>query len=386
VRIVHTSDWHAGRIWKGLARLDELDAVLDHLARFVERERVDLLLVTGDVFDHAAPVAEAEAIVFGFLKRIGRSGAETVVIAGNHDHPARMKAWGTLAELVGVRAVTKPSRPDEGGVLTIATRSGEQAVVGALPFAGIGDLLSALEVAGEETLARQRYADAMRDIIVALASRFRRDAVNLLMAHTHLEGALLARSERPVHCSDQWAALPQALPSAAHYVALGHIHRPQAVEASPAPARYAGSPIQLDFGEAGQDKSFVLVEASPGRPARVELVPFEGAKALRQVTLALDEIPERADELRGAWLRVEVPLDRPDPDVASKVRSLLPGAVDVRVLLPPADAAPSLLPQPSRTPRDEYAAYVLAERKAEARPELLDAFDALMKECAEDPA
>src|SRR4051812_49343925 len=99
MRIVHTGDWHVGRGWKGLNRLGETAAVLDHLARFLERERIDLLLVAGDVFDTASPSAEAERLVFGFFKRIGRAGVPSVVIAGNHDNPTRVDAWGTLAEL-----------------------------------------------------------------------------------------------------------------------------------------------------------------------------------------------------------------------------------------------------------------------------------------------
>ncbi len=71
MKIVHTSDWHAGRVWKNISRLDELEACLDHLADYVERESVDLLLVTGDVFDSGAPAARAERTVFRFFKRIG---------------------------------------------------------------------------------------------------------------------------------------------------------------------------------------------------------------------------------------------------------------------------------------------------------------------------
>jgi exonuclease SbcD len=383
VRIVHTSDWHAGRLWKGLSRLDELETVLDHLARHIERSGTDLLLVTGDVFDHAAPVPEAERIVFRFFRRVGDAGTETIVIAGNHDHPARMDAWSALAELVRVHTVTRPRRADQGGVIEIETKGGERAVIAALPFASVGDLVGAMELAGDETRARQRYADALRDMIASLARSFRPDAVNLLLAHTHLEGAILARSERAVHCSAEWAALPQSFPAEAHYVALGHIHKPQAIEGSPAPARYAGSPMQLDFGEMGQEKTFVSIEATPRLPAKIELVPYVGAKPLREVTSPLEDLAAEAPRLAGAWLRVIVPLDRPDPDLGAKVRAALPNAVDVRALLPPADATPSILAPPALTPRDEYASYVLAKRHKEAEPALLDAFDDLRRTCAE---
>src|SRR5437870_13779616 len=102
MRIVHTSDWHAGRIWKSLSRLDELEAVLDDLGHFIEQEKVDLLLVSGDIFDSGVPSASAERLVFRFFRRVGDAGAKSIVIAGNHDSAARLEAWGTLAELVDV--------------------------------------------------------------------------------------------------------------------------------------------------------------------------------------------------------------------------------------------------------------------------------------------
>lgn len=399
MRIVHTSDWHAGRLWKGLSRIDELEAALGGLSAFLAKEEVDLLLVTGDVFDHAAPSPDAERVVFQFLKRVGQLGIESVVIAGNHDHAGRMDAWGALTALAGVRTVSRPLPPDAGGVLEVTTRLGERAVIAALPFASVGDLLRASEVGGNETESRQRYADQLRRAMHRLATRFRPDAVNLLLAHTHFEGAVLARSERAVHCTEQWAALPEAIPDA-HYVALGHIHKPQAISTAP-PARYAGSPMQLDFGEMGDEKSFVFLEAIPRTPVSMRLVPYEGTRPLREVKLDVDALRacEEADgdpdairaatgvdarDLDASWLRVVVALTSPDPDVATRVRRLFPRAVEVRIDLPTIeiDVAPS--PAPALTPRDAYAAYVIAKKKRDPEAELLDAFDALRVECARD--
>ncbi|MBV9200415.1 MAG: exonuclease subunit SbcD [Alphaproteobacteria bacterium] len=125
--IVHTSDWHAGRLWKGIDRLPELETVLEDLGDFIEHERVDLLLMSGDVFDSRGPSAAAERAVFRFFRRVGKAGTKTVVIAGNHDDPARLEAWGTLAELVDVATVARPRPADRGGVMEFVARSGERA-------------------------------------------------------------------------------------------------------------------------------------------------------------------------------------------------------------------------------------------------------------------
>jgi exonuclease SbcD len=378
VRILHTSDWHAGRVWKAVDRLPELAAVLDDLGSFVERERIDLLLVSGDVFDSGAPAAEAERLVFGFLKRIGGTGTRTVVIAGNHDHPARLEAWGLLAELVNVYAVGRPRRADEGGIVEVEGRDGEHAVVACVPFAPPRGFVSALELAAGETEARQRYADSLTAVIEHLAKRFRADTVNLLVAHTHLEGAVLSGSERQVHIGEQWAGAPQALPARAHYVALGHIHKPQRFETAPAPTYYAGSPLQLDFGEAADEKSFVVVDARPRQPVHVHRVPYRGGTPLATIRATLAEIERDLNQLRRrGWLRVAVPLVAPDPDINVRVRRLLPNAVSVNVELPESKEAVEIVSLKGLRPAELYSAYHRAEHGSDPEGALVDAFGRL---------
>jgi exonuclease SbcD len=383
MRIVHTSDWHAGRIWKNVDRHDELEAVLDHLASFVEREHVDLVLVTGDLFDNGAPSARAERTVFRFFKRVGQAGAQSVVIAGNHDSGARLEAWGELASLVGVHVVGQPKPPDRGGVIEIHTRSGETATVAALPFAAQRTLVSALELAGDDTLAMQRYADKLGRIVQLLCARFRQDTVNLLLAHTHLDGALFTGSERRVHLGDEWAASAQAFPANAHYVALGHIHRPQDI-LGPSPIAYAGSPMQLDFGEAGEVKSFVVVDAAPGRPATIRREPYQGAKPLREERGTLAELEARAEELREAgWLKVVLKLDEPDPEVARKVRRFLENAVVIEVDAPEGEAvASSRRTLADASPVDVYRDFYAQRHGGQPSDELLERFRLLMEEAS----
>jgi len=380
VRIVHTSDWHAGRMWNAIDRLPELEAVLDDLGSFIEREQVDLVLVSGDVFDNGAPSAEAERVVFRFLKRVGRAGAHTVVIAGNHDQPARLEAWGVLAELVNVHAVGRPRRAEAGGVIEVETGSGERATVACVPFAAARGFVSALELAASEAEAYQRYAEGLKAIVEHLSGRFRPDTVNLLVAHTHLEGAVLSGSERQVHIGEQWAATPQALPSRAHYVALGHIHRPQRIEAAPAPTCYAGSPLQLDFGETGEEKSFVVIDARPRQPVRIERVPYRGGRALCDVgAYSLPELEARAAELRElGWLRVTVPLGQPDPDLNSRVKRLLPNAIIVRLERSQVDGAPPIVSTKDVRPADLFRAYHRATHGRDPSDALVGEFERLL--------
>ncbi len=376
MRIVHTSDWHIGRRWKGIQRLDELETALDNLAAFIEKQSIDLVLHTGDIFDSRNPPAEAERLVNRFLVRVGRAGAHMLVVAGNHDDPLRLDARSLLTEFVNVQILGRPRSASRGGTRIVVTRRGEKAVVAALPFASPGAWVSALHLTGEETSARSQYARMFALAVKDLCRDFRQDAVNLLMAHTHLEGALFGESERRVHVAEDWAASPKALPKRASYVALGHIHKPQRI-AAPAPAYYAGSLLQMDFGEAGEEKTFVVVTATPGNPATVEHVPYEGGLPLVNLRASLAELEQIADNYRTGWLRVTVPLTEKDPDLNRKVRQLLPNALVVRAELPEAEEPFDFRLEKGISPAAHYAAYHLREHQQKADWAVLEAFQNL---------
>lgn len=368
MRIVHTSDWHAGRIWKSRNRLPELCAVLDNLASFIERERIDLVLMSGDVFDSASPPAEAERAVSEFFMRLGRAKVPSVVVAGNHDNPARLEAWGLLAEFVGVRTLGLPKRRTDGGLIELQAKNGERACIAAVPFAPVGRLVEALTLAHDETLARQQYADAMQRIFAHLAEGFRPEAVNLAVGHSHVAGAKPTGSERVVTLGDDWAATPQSIPSTAQYVALGHIHLPQRVQAAGPHTEYAGSPMQLDFGEVGQLKTFAVVEVAPGRPPRVERVPYEGGTQLGDWSGTLPELEASIERLRAfGFLRVRVSLDAQMPELNRRVRQLLPNVVVVDAVLP--DVGPVIpdAPPVSLAPADRFRAFY--QRRHQRAPE-----------------
>ncbi len=378
MRIVHTSDWHAGRIWKSRNRLAELRAVLDNLATFIERERIDLVLMSGDVFDSTSPAAEAERAVSEFFMRLGRAKVPSVVVAGNHDNPARLEAWGLLAEFVGVRTLGLPKRRTEGGLIELQAKNGERACIAAVPFAPVGRLVEALTLAHDETAARQLYADAIQRIFAHLAEGFRPDAVNLAVGHSHVSGAKPTGSERVVTLGDDWAATPQSLPSTAQYVALGHIHLPQRVVAAGPHTEYAGSPMQLDFGEVGQVKTFAVVEVTPGKPPRVERVPYEGGVQLGDWAGTLPELEASVERLRAfGFLRVRVSLAAPMPELNRRVRQLLPNVVVVDAVLPELEPGRPDPVAASAAPADRFLAFHQRRHQRDPEPAAMALFNEL---------
>lgn len=387
VRVLHTSDWHAGKIWKGRSRHDELEAVLDDLAGAVERERVDLVLLSGDIFDGSSPPPEAERLVFGFFRRVGALGVPSVVIAGNHDSPQRVEAWGQLAELARVHALGVPRARTHGGLVVVEARNGERAHVGAVPFAPVNRLVSATQLGDHPDRAMRTYADAMARLLQHVSEGFDPQGVNLLMAHTHLEGALVAGSERRIHVGDDWAASPERLPSGVHYVALGHIHRAQRIAASPSPAYYAGSVMQLDFGEEGDTKTYNLVDARPRQPAHVQARPYVGARPLRTVTVTADSPSVDAATLADRpHVRVIVEADSRgvDPDLSRRVRAGIEGvvSVDLRLTAAARSAAAPALSRADATlsPRVLYDTFHKRMHGVAASDEVLATFDALYEQ------
>jgi exonuclease SbcD len=304
-----------------------------------------------------------------------------LAVAGNHDDPLRLDARSLLTEHVNVQILGRPRPASRGGTRMLQTRGGEKVVVAALPFASPGAWVSALDLAGEEARARSQYARMFEHAVQDLCAGFRKDAVNLLMAHTHIEGAVFGESERRVHISEDWAASPKALPAKASYIALGHIHRPQKIDAA-APAYYAGSLLQMDFGEAGEEKTFVVVTASPGKRATVEHVPYEGGLPLVDIRASLAELEESADKLRKGWLRVTVPLTERDPDLNRKVRELLPNALVVRAELPEVEEPPEIRLEMGVPPVKHYANYHLRAHLQAAELAVLDTFQDLYDQVA----
>ena len=134
MKLLHTSDWHVGKVLKGVARLDEQRAVLAGLVDLARREAVDLVVVAGDLYESAAPPAEAQGLVWSTLLDLRGTGAAVVVVAGNHDNAAHFEALRPLAAVAGISLLGRVRRPDDGGVIDVTTGAGERARVAALPF------------------------------------------------------------------------------------------------------------------------------------------------------------------------------------------------------------------------------------------------------------
>jgi DNA repair protein SbcD/Mre11 len=340
MRILHTSDWHVGRTIRGRSRAHEHRAVLTEIVGIAHERDVDLVLVAGDQFDTGAPSPEAEAIVYRALLDLAATGAHVVVLAGNHDNPRRWSAVRPLLELGNVHLAVTIARPDQGGVLDLPTRSGELARVALVPFLSQRSVVTGDQLMGGDAAQQAgTYAHRARRIVEALTADFGSgDAVDVVAAHLTVASGepVLGGGERQAHTIFDYVVPPQVFPPSAHYVALGHLHLPHRV-AGPAPTWYCGSPLHLDFGEADRGaKQVLVVDVTPGSPARVEGVPLRSGRRLRTLRGGLEQVLARRDEVGDDLLRVILE-EAPRPGLADEVRAALPHAVDVTVARPERD-------------------------------------------------
>jgi DNA repair protein SbcD/Mre11 len=365
MKLLHTSDWHLGKVLKGQSRLDEQLAVLKEIVDVAEAERPDLTIVAGDLYDTAAPSAETEKIAGRALRALRRHSGAVVVIAGNHDHGPRMDALRTWADDVILRGTLGKA---EEHLIRGVTPGGEAWRLAALPFLSQRYAVRASEMFDLTSAeASATYADHVARLIAALTAEFDdgSETVNLATAHLTVVGGTLGGGERDAHTIEAYAVPASIFPTATHYVALGHLHRRQAV-VGPCPVQYSGSPLAIDFGEEENQPSVSIVELSARTAAKVRPVPITSAVPLRTIRGTLHELAAlKVDE--QAWLRVFI-REQPRAGLKEDVQDLFPRALEVRIdvqALP--ELATPARPEggASRSPRELFAEYLTAKGVAD---------------------
>ena len=330
MRLIHTSDWHLGRKLKGVDRTPEIALALEEILKYAKEFEVDAVLVSGDIFDVPNPTNEAERVAYDFFYQLNQLSIPSVAIAGNHDSANRIDSLADLLSLAGVRALGRPRIAEEGGVVNIDTASGKLCI-GAMPFASERKLLAAEDVWNKDALEqRSDYKTLVTYVLQDLAKSFKTDAVNVMMAHMTIEGAKFSGSEAAFYSGDLYSFSSQAIPSECQYMGLGHIHRPQQIP-NAAPTYYAGSLIQVDFGEVGEEKGFNLIEVETGRPAKVQFQPLNCQKPLKKVECHIDQLDDHLEAHRDyeGYLKFVIAMDTPPIGLGDRVRKVCPQAIMV---------------------------------------------------------
>lgn len=348
MRLLHTSDWHLGRTLHGVDLTAHQQAFLDHLVEVVREERVDAVLVAGDVYDRAIPPVESVAQLSDALRRLSEHAA-VVVTPGNHDSAIRL---GFGADLMQDR-VRVLARLDDLARPVVLPGDGHDVLVYGLPYLDPDAARHALAAPGADGPLPRSHAAvlgaAMDRVRTDLAARTS-DAADtgrgaprsVVLAHAFVVGGAASESERDIRVGGVDHA-PASVFAGVDYVALGHLHGPQRVGdgAGATVLRYSGSPLAYSFSEARHAKSTVLVDLGPSGPPEVRLVPAPVPRRLTDLTGPLDDLLGATGEPHlDDWVRVTVTDAHRPADLYRRVRARFPHALVVQHQPPARDAGP----------------------------------------------
>ena len=298
MRLIHTSDWHLGRTLHGESLLEHAAGFLDWLLTVAADRGVDAVVVAGDVYDRAVPPPDAVALLDDTLTAFARAGIPVVLISGNHDSAVRLGFGSGLSETAGIHLRTRPG--DIARPVVLADDAGPVGIYG-VPYL-LPDAVAA-DLGAERSHASVLAAAAA---LVHADARERGIGRVVIAAHAFVTGAAPSESERDIRVGGI-GDTPVSVFGPASYVALGHLHGPQAVS-GPVPARYAGSPLAFSFSERDHRKSVAVVDIDAAGHAEVELVLAPVPRPLREVRGRIEDLLARADgdlaALAGAWVKV----------------------------------------------------------------------------------
>jgi len=298
MKILHTSDWHLGKKLDDFSRFEEQQAVLNEICAIAAQEKVDAVIIAGDLFDTFNPPTEAVDLFYKTLKKLSNGGKRPVIaIAGNHDSPDRIEAPDPLARECGIifagyPGTIVPAFELETGLKILQSEEGFIEI--GLPGnpAPLRVLLTpyANALRFKTYLGDENCEEEMRNLLQQkweqlAAKHCNEKGVNILVSHLFLveEGGEIPEEpddEKPVlHVGGVQAVYTKNIPLQIQVTALGHLHRMHSPGRN---AWYCGSPLSYSFAEAGQKKYVLLVDVEPGKPANVkELELTKGKKLLR---------------------------------------------------------------------------------------------------------
>ena len=339
LKILHTADWHLGQTFYEYDRSFEHAEFLSWLTTTISEKEIDVLLISGDIFDVSNPSAASMSLFYRFLKEVTskNSKLQIICIAGNHDSAARLEAPKTILEVFNVSVIgsvewtTDKTIDYEKLIIPLINRSGAvEAFCLAIPFLRPGDYPN-----------DKGYAAGVESVylngIDFLNTIRKPDQAIIVLGHLHTLDAKVTeddKSERKILGGLEYVPI-SAFPDEITYTALGHIHRPQVIGGR-TNVRYAGSPLPMSFSELNYRHQVVSVNIENGRAVSIE--PLEipvtvkllsvpsSSESLLRVNKELQKLPEGdGDEKLYPYLQVRVKLDGPEPSLRHQVESALTG-------------------------------------------------------------
>lgn len=321
MRILHTADWHLGRIFYGIHLTDEQAHMLGQFVQLVKETKADVVIIAGDIYDRAVPPTEAVQLLDDVLSQILIDcHVPVIMIAGNHDSPERLGFGNRLLARQGLHVVGTPGR--HISPLVLGDKTGPVYFV-PLPYA-------------EPALVREKYQndavgdhhDALQHMINHLLTQVPQKSRTVGIAHAFVAGGAVSESERPLSVGGAGQVAFQLF-NAFHYTALGHLHNAQT--AGNERIRYSGSLMKYSFDEAIQQKGINLIDLDACGGIAVEQVVLSPRKNVRCISGYLDDLLQArpTDGTQEDYLLVTLEDREPILDVMGKLRQVYPNVMHI---------------------------------------------------------
>ncbi|MDP1834354.1 MAG: exonuclease SbcCD subunit D C-terminal domain-containing protein [Chlamydiales bacterium] len=335
MKILHTADWHLGKTLCKRKRYDEFEAFLAWLTLTINEQKVDVLLVAGDVFDTTAPSNRSQELYYCFLRSIANSSCRHIVITGgNHDSPTFLNAPKELLQVLDIHVIGAACENLEDEVILLRDSNGHpELIVCAIPYLRDRDIRTAEIGESIDEKAQKLHQGTLNHYTrVCELAEEKRIALDInipivAMGHLFTAGGQTIEGDgvRDLHVGSLAHVNPAVFPKCIDYLALGHLHVPQKVGGSEF-MRYSGSPIPMGFGEAYQKKSVCLVEFNDGQP-QVKLIEIPVFQQLERIRGTIQEIEQRITELSAnnsnAWLDIAYSGDEVINNLQDRLKTMI---------------------------------------------------------------
>lgn len=323
MKVLITADWHLGK------RLYQEDLSPDHrhflnwLIGFIEEEKIDHLVVAGDIFDHANPAHDATRLYYDFLHKLIPTGCKAVFTAGNHDSPSFLEVPRDILSRLNIRVIGAFPGLDriDDILIELKDRSDElQAVLAAVPFLQDRYLRQVGE--GENlTEIKEQLRKGLASIFDALGKRTKEKYPTLpriATAHLFADKAKKGDAERDIQIG-MLDGVPQTDIDHFDYLGLGHIHSGMVIAKDR--IKYTGSPISLTFDESKYKHQVTVLDINQGK-ITPRFIDVPQLRSLHRIKGNKDEVKAAADALKDGpenqpeLVEIELLLKTYDPTIS----------------------------------------------------------------------
>lgn len=331
MKILHTADWHIGKKLHKQDLLEDFNLFRNWLVELIFNEKIDVLLVSGDIFDLSNPSNEAQKAYYKSLVQLKQTGVKIIITGGNHDSPSMLNAPKQLLEELEITVIGGLPSDLKETLIPIKNEANETClVIAAIPYLRNNEIQSD-EVAKnyEERVTNLREGIGNHYKTVAkLAEENYPTIPCIAMGHLFAKGVSTSESERDIQIGNQASVEASQFGDYFAYIALGHIHKPQRVN-STTPTFYSGSPIRLSFSEKEDKKRVLIINTNKSfEPISIEIPCF---RKLLQLKGNLSQIKEKLLNLTTEsssyslknLIEIEVVEQKHDPQINFQLNELI---------------------------------------------------------------